>query len=81
MFRSSAGSILDISKYRDTCERSISIGLMVSRYFDISNDQTILGRYIVRSGVSSHSIDMEALPENLDIAIPTTDSSIINTSD
>ena len=30
--------------------------LMVSRYFDISNDQTILGRYIVRSGVSSHSI-------------------------
>ena len=24
---------------------------------------------------------MEALPENLDIAIPTTDSSIINTSD
>ena len=30
--------------------------LMVSRYFDISNDQTILGRYVVRSGVSSHSI-------------------------
>ena len=30
--------------------------LMVSRYFDISNDQTILGRYIVRSGESSHSI-------------------------
>ena len=30
--------------------------LMVSRYFDISNDQTILGRYIVRSGVSSRSI-------------------------
>ena len=29
--------------------------LMVSRYFDISNDQMILGRYIVRSGVSSHS--------------------------
>ena len=32
--------------------------LMVSRYFDISNDQTILGRYIVpvQSWVSSHSI-------------------------
>ena len=30
--------------------------LMVSRYFDISNDQTILGRYFVRSAVSSHSI-------------------------
>ena len=32
--------------------------LMVSRYliYRISNDQTILGRYIVRSGISSHSI-------------------------
>ena len=58
--------------------------LMVSRYFDISNDQTILGRYFVRSAVSTivpFTVDMEALPENLDIAIPTTDSSIINTSD
>ena len=27
------------------------------------------------------TVDMEALPENLDIAIPTTDSSIISTSD
>ena len=55
----SAGSILDISKYRDTCERSISIldGIAKLRYIEyrISNDQTILGRYIVRSGVSSHS--------------------------
>ena len=31
---SSAGSIFDISKYRDTCECSILI-LMVSLYFDI----------------------------------------------
>ena len=30
--------------------------LMVSRYYDISNDQTILGRYFVRSAVSSYSI-------------------------
>ena len=30
----SAGSILDISKYRDTCERSISIldGIAILRY-------------------------------------------------
>ena len=44
----SAGSILDISKYRDTFERSISIlgGIAIYR---ISNEsmisQTILGRY------------------------------------
>ena len=51
----SAGSILDTSKYCDTCECSISIldGISIYR---ISNDQTILGRYFVRSGVSSHSI-------------------------
>ena len=55
----SAGSILDISKYRDTCELSISIlhGIAILRYNHISNDQTILGRYIVRSGVSSNSIN------------------------
>ena len=59
---------------------------MVSRYFDISNDQTILGRYIVSYDPEYRPIRylnsaMEALPENFDIAIPTTDSSIINTSD
>ncbi len=45
--RTSAGSILDISKYRDTCERSISIlhGIAILRYIEVSNDQTILGRY------------------------------------
>ena len=33
---SSAGSILDISKYRDTCERSISIlgGIAILRYIE-----------------------------------------------
>ena len=43
----SPGSILDISKYRDTCERSISIlhGIAILRYIEVSNDQTILGRY------------------------------------
>ena len=32
----SAGSILDISKYRDTCERSISIldGIAILRYIE-----------------------------------------------
>ena len=34
--RASAGSILDISKYRDTCERSISIldGIAILRYIE-----------------------------------------------
>ena len=34
--RCSAGSILDISKYRDTCERSISIldGIAILRYIE-----------------------------------------------
>ena len=43
----SPGSILDISKYRDTCERSISIlhSIAILRYIEVSNDQTILGRY------------------------------------
>ena len=45
--QNSPGSILDISKYRDTCERSISIlhGIAILRYIEVSNDQTILGRY------------------------------------
>ena len=36
MLLSSAGSILDISKYRDTCERSISIldGIAILRYIE-----------------------------------------------
>ena len=35
-YASSAGSILDISKYRDTCERSISIlgGIAILRYIE-----------------------------------------------
>ena len=34
--QTSAGSILDISKYRDTCERSISIldGIAILRYIE-----------------------------------------------
>ena len=34
--RGSPGSILDISKYRDTCERSISIlhGIAILRYIE-----------------------------------------------
>ena len=36
---SAAGSILDISKYRDTCERSISIldGIAILRYIEYRN--------------------------------------------
>ena len=36
IFGSSAGSILDILKYRDTCERSISIlgGIAILRYIE-----------------------------------------------
>ena len=38
---SSAGSILDISKYRDTCERSISIlgGIAILRYIEYRMNQ------------------------------------------
>ena len=37
----SAGSILDISKYRDTCERSISIlgGIAILRYIEYRMNQ------------------------------------------
>ena len=40
----SAGSILDISKYRDTCERSISIldGIAILRYIEYR----MIGRYL-----------------------------------
>ena len=53
----SAGSILDISKYRDTCERSISIldGIAILRYvsyIDQSNDIWAI-LIFVRSGISS----------------------------
>ena len=53
----SAGSILDISKYRNTWERSISIlhGIAILRYIEyrsISIDHTILGK-LVQSGISS----------------------------
>ena len=36
MVTCSAGSILDVSKYRDTCERSISIlgGIAILRYIE-----------------------------------------------
>ena len=41
----SAGSILDISKYRDTCERSISIldGIAILRYIDYRMIRRYLG--------------------------------------
>ena len=39
--KTSAGSILDISKYRDTCERSISIlgGIAILRYIEYRMNQ------------------------------------------
>ena len=39
--RVSAGSILDISKYRDNCERSISIlgGIAILRYIEYRMNQ------------------------------------------
>ena len=45
---SSAGSILDISKYRDTCERSISIldGIAILRYIEWSDDTWTIFRTI-----------------------------------
>ena len=83
----SAGSILDISKYRDTCERSISIldGIAILRYIEYRMIRRYLGdisydpeyrpiRYLNNRRYGSSA-------ENLDIAIPTTDSLIINTSD
>ena len=41
----SAGSILDISKYRDTCERSISIldGIAILRYIEYRMIRRYLG--------------------------------------
>ena len=85
---SSAGSILDILKYRDTCERSISIlrGIAILRYIEYR----MIRRYLSEITYDPEyrpirnlktTVNMEALPENIDIAIPTTDSSIINTSD
>ena len=47
----SAGSLFDISKYRDTCERSISIlgGIAILRYIEryrSTIDQTIVGKLV-----------------------------------
>ena len=55
----SAGSILDISKYRDTCERSISIfgGIAILRYIEYrmnqSDDTWAIYKYRVSNEISS----------------------------
>ena len=51
--RGSAGSILDISKYRDTCKRSISIlgGIAILRYIEYRMNQ--FRRYLGDIQVSS----------------------------
>ena len=45
----SAGSILDISKYRDTCERSISIlgGIAILRYIEYRSISIDIDRYSI----------------------------------
>ena len=59
VLQSSAGSILDISKYRDTCERSISIlgGIAILRYIEYMNDQSddtwAIYKYRVSNEISS----------------------------
>ena len=64
---SSTGSMLDIWKYRDTCERSITIlhGIAILRYIDYQMRRTVLDdiskqcmyrtiRYLQKSSISKH---------------------------
>ena len=57
----SAGSILDISKYRDTCERSISIlgGIAILRYIEYRMNQWSVRRYLGDIQVSSIEWNIE----------------------
>ena len=58
---SSTGSILDISKYRDTCERSISIlgGIAILRYIEYWMNQWSVRRYLGDIQVSSIEWNIE----------------------
>ena len=58
----SAGSILDISKYRDTCERSMPIlhGIAILRYAEYRMWHTILVSY---DSIPTKMVDIESLPK------------------
>ena len=78
----SAGSILDILKYRDTSERSIPIlhGIAILRYNEYRTSTTVH----VCSGVGIGRFDpykncrYRSIAQNLDIAVATIDSSMPN---
>ena len=59
--QTSAGSILDISKYRDTCERSISIlgGIAILWYIEYRMNQWSVRRYLGDIQVSSIEWNIE----------------------
>ena len=80
----SVGSIIDISMYRDTCVRSIPIlhCIAILRYIEYRMRRTSLNMYRTDTDVvrfdTYKNRRYRSIAQNLDIAVPTTDSSMPN---